>query len=98
MELLSTCPHREWPSHPLGSVSSFSKSARFLQATGVSPTTAVMKTRLGLCPGDGGQSALGARLGAALEMTMEIGLASSDRREGVHGSQSCQKCPHPRTQ
>ncbi|KAL0622454.1 hypothetical protein AAY473_006042 [Plecturocebus cupreus] len=70
--------------------------ARFLPATGVSPATAVMKTRLGLCPGDGGQSALGARLGAALEMTMEIGLASSDLKEGVHGSQSCQKCQHPR--
>ena len=89
MELLSTCPHREWPSHPLASVSSFSKSTWFLPATGVSPTAAGMQARLGLCPRDGGQSALGAQLGAALEMTVETGLASS---------QSCQQCPHPRTQ
>lgn len=41
-----------------------------------------MKARLGLCPRDGGQSALGAQLGAALEMTVEIGLASSDTEGG----------------
>lgn len=77
MELLSTCPHREWPSHPLASVSSFSKSTWFLPAAGVSPTAAGMQARLGLCPRDGRQSALGAQHGAALEMTMEMGLASS---------------------
>ena len=59
-----------------------------------------MQARLGLCPRDGGQSALGAQLGAALEMTVETGLASSDTEGegGVQGSRSCQRCPHPRTQ
>ena len=52
---------------------------------GVSPTAAGMQARLSLCPRDGGQSALGAQLGAALEMTVEIGLASSDT-EGEGGS------------
>lgn len=53
-------------------------SAGRQQAAGVSPTAAGMKARLGLCPRDGGQSALGAQLGAALEMTVGIGLTSSD--------------------
>lgn len=44
-----------------------------------------MKARLGLCPGDGGQSALGAQLGAALEMTVEIQLAASDTEGGSSG-------------
>lgn len=44
-----------------------------------------MKVRLGLCPRDGGQSALGAQLGAALEMTVEIGLTSSDTEGGWSG-------------
>ena len=51
---------------------------------GVSPTAAGMQARLSLCHRDGGQSALGAQLGAALEMTLEIGLASSDT-EGEGG-------------
>lgn len=63
---------------PLASVCSFSKSTWFLLAAGVSPTAAGVKARLGLCPMDGGQSALGAQLGAALEVAMEIELASSD--------------------
>ena len=50
----------------------------------MSPTAAGMQARLGLCPRDGGQSALGAQLGAALEMTVETGLASSDT-EGEGG-------------
>ncbi|XP_037601204.1 formin-like protein 5 [Cebus imitator] len=86
---------RPLPSRGSGFTHGYPELLRAARA-GVSPTTAVMKTRLGLCPGDGGQSALGAQLGAALEMTMEVGLASSDRKEGVHGSHSCQKCPHPR--
>ena len=44
-----------------------------------------MKARLGLCPRDGGQSALGAQLGAALEMTVEIGLTSSAPEGGSSG-------------
>lgn len=44
-----------------------------------------MKARLGVCPGDGGLSALGAQLGAALEMTVEIQLASSDTEGGSSG-------------
>lgn len=44
-----------------------------------------MKARLGLCPRDGGHSALEAQLGAALEMTVEIELASSDTEGGSSG-------------
>lgn len=44
-----------------------------------------MKARLGLCPQDGGQSALGAQLGAAREMTVEIEVASSDTEGGSSG-------------
>lgn len=42
-----------------------------------------MKGRLSLCPGDGGQGTLGAQLGAAIEMTVDIELASSSG--GVEG-------------
>lgn len=51
-----------------------------------------MQARLGLCPRDGGQSALGAQLGAALEMTVEIGLASSDS-EGEGGGSGLLELP-----
>lgn len=44
-----------------------------------------MRARLGLCPRDGGLSALGAQLGAALEMTVEIGQTSSDAEGGRSG-------------
>lgn len=62
---------------------SFQSQLGFCRQQGVSPTTAGVKARLGLCPPDEGQSALGAQLGAALEMTVEIELASSDTTEGV---------------
>lgn len=52
---------------------------------GVSPAAAGVQARLVLCLMDGGQSVLGAQLGAALEMTMEIGLASSDAEGGSSG-------------
>lgn len=80
------------PPLPLASVSSFSKASWFLQAAGVSPTTAGMRARLSLCPRDGGQGTLGAQHGAAIAMSVGIELASSSREVGVgsSGSQSFQ--------